>query len=63
MFNYFLAFQCVLHIKPLDLPTEIPSNYMKNAEAIISTSYDHSETFSLVSYTLIFSYLSPNVLP
>ena len=34
---------------PVVIPTEIPHTYVHKAEFIVSTSYDHSETFSSVS--------------
>ena len=43
------AFQCVLGGRPVVIPTEIPHTYVRKAEFIVSTSYDHSETFSSVS--------------
>ena len=39
----------MLDNKPLNIPTEIPPDYVKKAESIVSTSYDHSEAFSSVS--------------
>ena len=48
----FSVFQCVLEGRRVVIPTEIPANYVKKAEEIVSKSYDHSETFSSVCVLL-----------
>ena len=50
--SYISAFQCVLHSTNFDIPSVIPAEYVSKAESIVSSSYDHSETFSLVSMYL-----------
>lgn len=42
------AFDCVLSGKKFDIPTTVPSDFVRKSEAIVSSSYDHSETFSSV---------------
>ena len=46
---FSIAFQCILHGKPLDIPTEITAEYVRFAEEIAAISYSQSETFSSVS--------------
>ena len=50
--SYISAFQCVLHSRNFDIPSLIPAEYVSKAESIVSSSYDHSETFSSVSMYL-----------
>ena len=56
-------FQCVLDKKPMNIPTEIPADYVKKVESIISTSSDHSETFSSVSTLInVFHFTDMNLI-
>ena len=50
-FNYYLfpsAFQCILHGRPINIPTEITAEFVRYAEEIADISYSQSETFSSV---------------
>ena len=39
---------------PLDVPLQISKNFVKHAEEAVNVSYSHSETFALVSTTIIY---------
>ena len=55
--TFISAFQCILHSRPLDIPTEISADYVRYAEEITDISYSQSETFSSVSCILNVSHL------
>ena len=49
LFPYSIGFQCILHAKPFDIPTEITAEYVRFAEEIADISCSQSKTFSPVS--------------
>lgn len=49
MIIYILAFECIHQGKPFHIPTKVTKDCVLHAEAVIRTSYSHSETFSSVS--------------
>ena len=56
---YISAFECVVHSRNFTIPTVIPAEYVRKAESIASASYDHSETFSSVSFKTIYFLIYP----
>ena len=58
--NYYLfpsAFQCVLHGRPIHIPTEITAEFVRYAEEIADISYSQSETFSSICVSRTFNFL------
>ena len=58
---YISAFECVVHSRNFTIPTVIPAEYVRKAESIASASYDHSETFSSVSFQKKFFFIYPHM--
>ena len=58
--KYYLfpsAFQCILHGRPIHIPTEITAEFVRYAEEIANINYSQSETFSLVCVSRISHFL------